>query len=263
MKTYFVVSDIHGFHSIFYFTLIENGFDINNKNHIIIICGDVFDRGNEAKELLDFLLSIPEDRLVLIRGNHEDLLEDCLAELKKFGPISHHHWSNGTISTIGQLTDTNPYDLISGLFKYEELESKLEKYFSLVNRCVDYYELDKYVFVHGWVPVIYEDRFPEGPGVMGVWCEPIIHLDASKEMWESARWKNGMQCADLGIIIPDRTIVCGHWHTGWGHYHILKDCDDEDSRFDIYYNDGVIALDACTALSKTVNILKIEVEDDK
>jgi serine/threonine protein phosphatase 1 len=92
MKEYFVCSDIHGFYDIFFTGLINAGFDYYNSDHYIIICGDIFDRGSQAKELLKFLLEFQQlNRLILIRGNHEDLIEDCLNQLEAKVNISHHH----------------------------------------------------------------------------------------------------------------------------------------------------------------------------
>lgn len=262
MKKVFVVSDIHSFHSIFYSELIKNGFDINNKDHILIVCGDPFDRGDESRELLDFLLSIPKGQLILVRGNHDDLMLDLLKHLKNKTNFDMAHWSNGTLKTVEHLTGINKYDLLYGIYDYNiHIKKKLNNYFKLMKQSVDYYELGNYIFVHGWVPFVYEDRFPE-EGI-GAYCVPVINLKASKDMWESARWKNGMECARQGITIPGKTIVCGHWHTGYGHCHILKTCTDEDECFDIYYNDGIIALDACTVLSNKVNVLVLEIDDDK
>ena len=92
MKTYFITSDIHSFYTIFYETLISKGFDVNNKNHILIICGDAFDRGSESRQLLDFIYKLhKQNRLIYIRGNHEDLLEDCLFQIEARVNISQHH----------------------------------------------------------------------------------------------------------------------------------------------------------------------------
>ena len=92
MKTYFVTSDIHSFYNLFHKALIEKGFDINNKDHILIICGDCFDRGNESKELLDFIYDLyKQDRLIYIKGNHEDLLEECLYQVENKLNISSYH----------------------------------------------------------------------------------------------------------------------------------------------------------------------------
>ena len=41
---YFVVSDVHGFYTELKVALDKNGFDINDNNHKLIICGDLMDR---------------------------------------------------------------------------------------------------------------------------------------------------------------------------------------------------------------------------
>ena len=51
---YFVSADVHGFFNEWKFALKEKGFDINNSEHKIIVCGDLFDRGAQAKELQTF-----------------------------------------------------------------------------------------------------------------------------------------------------------------------------------------------------------------
>ena len=45
MKTYFVCSDIHGFYKEWVKSLKEAGFNKNNPEHILIVLGDIFDRG--------------------------------------------------------------------------------------------------------------------------------------------------------------------------------------------------------------------------
>ena len=98
-KTYFVTSDIHGYASVLKESLKEKGFDKRNPNHILIVCGDVFDRGTEPLEVYKFLKSIPKKRCILIKGNHESLYFDLLK--KKF-PES-HDFSNGTVRTFCQI----------------------------------------------------------------------------------------------------------------------------------------------------------------
>lgn len=250
---YFCCSDIHGFYTIFKTSLEEKGFDINNKDHILIICGDLFDRGSEAKELLDFLSSIPKDRLLLIKGNHEDLLEDCLFQLENHINISSHHWRNGTLDTIAQLTDINKYDLVCGVYNFKDIKRKMKYYFKLVSQTVDYYEVGDYIFVHGWIPPTTEDIY---------YKYNINWRDASKKEWEKARWFNGMDMAHNNIIEENKTIVCGHWHTGYGHYYIHHEGESQYDSFEIYKDKGIIALDACTAYSNKINILVID-ENEK
>lgn len=52
---YFVSGDIHGFFDEWQNALNEKGFDLNNPEHKIILCGDLFDRGSQPKEIIDFV----------------------------------------------------------------------------------------------------------------------------------------------------------------------------------------------------------------
>ena len=46
MKEYFIIADPHSYFDEMLNALSDNGFDIKNKEHIIIGCGDYLDRGN-------------------------------------------------------------------------------------------------------------------------------------------------------------------------------------------------------------------------
>ena len=60
--------------------------------------------------------------------------------------------------------------------------------------------------------------------------------------------------------IEDKTILCGHWHSSYGHatYEHKGSEFGHDADFSPYYGTGVIALDACTAFSKKVNVIILE-----
>lgn len=79
-------------------------------------------------------------------------------------------------------------------------------------------------------------------------------------MWTGARWRNGMEAAHNGIIEPGKIIVCGHWHTSFGHCHYEYDGGEFDNNpnFNPYYGGGIIALDACTPVSGKVNCVVVE-----
>ncbi len=254
-KKYFVISDIHGFYSEMITALNKAGFDINNENHILISCGDLFDRGKKNKECLEFVMSLPEERRILIKGNHEDLLEDLLLNRRGIEAYDKH---NGTLSTIEQLS--------GGKQKYAGLEvlrnnELLKDYLYSLK---DYYANKDYIFCHGYVPS--ETRYKE----------IVFNLDASKEEWRSARWKNGMREWRINKYHQDvydeemldkRTIVCGHWHTSYGHanfHKVGKEFPSEGTSwkgqccFDIFMDNGIVALDACTALTHQVNVFVFE-----
>lgn len=76
---YYVVSDIHGFYSQLIAALNQAGFFADQQPHKLVVPGDLFDRGKEAKELEAFISDLMDtDLVILIRGNHEDLYEDLV-----------------------------------------------------------------------------------------------------------------------------------------------------------------------------------------
>lgn len=136
---YFVSADIHGCFDEWQTALQEKGFDINNPEHKIIVCGDLFDRGRQPKQIIDFILS-NKDKFILIRGNHEDLMQEMIERNKAtLGDLS-----NGTSYTI---VDLYPEWQISefDLHKIAK-ETRLQEVLDL---CVDYFETKHYIFVHG------------------------------------------------------------------------------------------------------------------
>lgn len=253
MKTYFVVSDTHGFYTELKKTLNEKGFRVNNKEHILILCGDAFDRGSEAVKMYKFLKKLnKQNRLIYIRGNHEDLLFDCVRELKEnYGVASSHHYHNRTVDTVIQFMNEN---------LLEEVLEFIDK------NTVDYYETKNYIFVHGWVPYILQDGHSpnQKEGEFSVVMYPKINLNADKEQWEHARWENGMAAWKQGVIIPNKTIVCGHYHCSWGNYNIHHKGSGEftsDACFEPFIDKNIVAIDACTAWTHKVNVLVIEEKD--
>ena len=103
MKKYFITSDTHSYYSILMKTLKKKGFDINNQDHIFVLVGDLFDRGDESLELYNWIKSLPKERRILIRGNHEYLFRDMVNR----GYAESHDEHNCTNETLYQLNGWN------------------------------------------------------------------------------------------------------------------------------------------------------------
>lgn len=236
MPKFFVVSDIHGFFDEFKNALDNAGFDPDNNDHWLICCGDYFDRGPKPEELMNFLMKLP--RVVLIRGNHEDLLVECCAR----GNFLSHDVHNKTVDTIRQLGGDN-------LFFYEDCGNTLNRVEPFFNRMVNYFETKNYIFVHGWIPLNEDYKCSYNPN----W------RDSNDVEWEQARWTNGIDAGFNVLIEPNKTIVCGHWHCSYAHA-IANHINDKNhiADFSPFYGDGFIAIDACTAYSGQVNVIVIE-----
>ncbi len=235
----FVVSDIHGHYTLLKEALDRAGFDKDNENHLLICCGDYFDRGDENVEVLKFFERLKHK--VLLRGNHEDML----LKLLQTGKLLPHHYINGTMSTLRNIFGkyfANPADDTIDFSGKTRITDRLCEF---IEETVDYYETENYVFVHGWLPENAET--------------PEARKKASKEAWEKARWvKWNERYVGLSPLV-DKTLVCGHLPT---FYANSLDSNRDKKDFSIFYGNGIIAIDAGTADTKQVNVLMLENESE-
>ena len=251
MVKFFVISDVHGFYDEMIEALEKAGFDINNPNHWVIGCGDYTDRGPKSWEVIRFLHNLP--RKILIRGNHEELFEACCYR----GEPYMHDLQNGTAGAISDIARFNPEGY--GYFP-EDCVYALKWTRPFRESLVDYFETKNYIFVHSWVPVVAKDGKPAYYTRDRSFEFNPNWRDASPQEWSDARWGNPFDMAARGLM-PDKTIVFGHWHssTGWAQSEGRSEFG-EDAKFDPYYGEGFIAIDACTAYSGKCTVVVIEDE---
>lgn len=289
MKKYFVTSDIHSFFSQFMRGLKSAGFNETDPDHIIIICGDLFDRGTQSEALFDWIMKFPKDRLILVRGNHELLY---LELLNKSLPEK-HDYSNGTVRTFCHLAgykdaDMDPYSLmIESAFRgvdisAAEIQKQLQKNWKAItakvknhsatkliqsSRILNYFELDKFIFVHSFIPTQLKDE--NNIGMLKYY--PTYHLpetslkvienwrECSSTVWEDATWGCPWRLFDAGLFNEEaankKILVCGHWHARDFHKHFNNDNTAND---DIFISNNLIALDSCIPVSASCNILVVD-----
>lgn len=265
---YFVFSDVHGYYSILKKTLKKAGFDEKNENHMLISIGDNFDRGPENYKMFLFLKRMKKkNKIILIRGNHEDLFVDMMLR-NQIIDIDIH---NGTYDTLNEF-----YKLLlkeNGMnapkYGFHEIYQKLKSkgFFKLIFEMEDYYETENYIFTHGFIPVnmdgpksYYSSNFEYNPN----W------RDLTKYDFKDSRWLNGiMMSMKFNISEPNKKIVVGHYHSSYGN--VRKDMGpgftekeyryNEFSKkeyFKPYEDENIIAIDAYTHYSKIINVLVIE-----
>ena len=276
---YFLVSDIHSFYTPLITELHKKGFDENNQDHILCVLGDVFDRGYETLEVYNFLRSLPDERLILIKGNHEYLYEELLT--KSF-PAS-YDFSNGTVRTFCQIAGIREEVLTSHYWyiqAYVDGDRDIEKYASMPyefwaqvkdivaksdvtrwiksNRWINYLETNNYICVHSFIPLKQKIEFGyiEDIGYREDW------KNATQTEWEDATWGCPWSKAQEGWNKTGKTIICGHWHTSDFFNHLTRQKKDKyDCPIFISKKYKLIGLDACTAGSKKINILVLN-EDE-
>lgn len=261
MKKYFITSDTHSFYNELIKELNEKHFDVSNNEHILLLCGDLFDRGPDSLKMYNFIKSLPKERRILIRGNHEYLFIDLLA---KDLPDYYDH-TNGTVKTLNDLTNNNYsnwYDLV--------LDKKLDeiKKWILSDEWIDYLETNNYIFTHAFIPLSINPNSP----AKHMYTADISCLsykenwrDSTQKEFENATWGCPWKLAKAGLNRTGKIIVCGHWHTA-DFFNNLKNLK---IKYDLYKSNPIfiskkyklIGLDACTAATNKINVLVLN-EDE-
>lgn len=252
MKKYFCVADCHSYFTEMIEALNKKGFDINNPDHIFVSVGDLFDRGDESLEMLEFVNSIPRERKILIRGNHEVLMQQMIFGGNWPRSIDKH---NGTWKTACDLTQVDKVEVMEKMRK----NAAWWKYY---HDTVWYAVVGDYIITHGWVPCEGHWTYgcPPGARINIIPMEEWNNLD--DEMWENYyTWYNGMEKWNCHARVEGKTVICGHWNTSWGWVRLRGACMNEydgDAIHEPFIDEGIVALDACTVVSHKVNCFVFE-----
>jgi hypothetical protein len=248
-NTYFVVSDIHGFYDELLEALMDKGYDLGNPKHFLIVVGDIFDRGRQSFQVYNFLKKIPENRRVLIRGNHEDMFVELID--KSFPNTYDFH--NKTVNTFCQLSGSDENEILK--YYYYADENSMEKYRAMAmyewsnvvktvskmgihkwiqsDEWVNYYELGDFLFTHSFIPL------REGE------YNPKWRSNATEDEWIRYRtgcpWRIFQQGYFKEELDKGKILVFGHWHTSEIHRVIGGNVGPDIN--DIFYGKGFIALD--------------------
>lgn len=237
-KTFYVVSDIHGHATEFEKELEKSGFTKNGEDTLICL-GDCFDRGCENIKVKQILDSI--ENKIMIKGNHEDMLEDVIKE--RF--VTYVDIHNGTDITLENFFGIGCIDPLGKLKTDIETEKQI---LDFTSKMIPYYETKNYIFVHGYLPLkmdkleyVYDENWRE----------------ADEEGWRRARFYSWYQMHPKKLNGTNKVIVCGHSSCS---YASKIDSSRKPSDFSPYYQKDLIAIDGNTYISGRVNIIKIEDE---
>ena len=254
-KKLFIVSDIHGFYTELKDCLEKAGYDEDNENHLLVVCGDLFDRGSESTLVYAFLKRLSDDnKAIVIKGNHDQMLIDYL-DGTSITPFNYIY--NGTRETFAEfLHQTAPFESWSVLTNNEATWQTFADWLHYARGTINseypellqwlkdrpyYCETENYIFTHGAIDTESQD-----------WHKPNIP-------WKKLVWDNGSFFGKR-IANTSKTVVIGHF--GSSHLRELYGLDFEKDPCEILKRDDgkVIAIDGTTVLSHKVNVLVIEDE---
>lgn len=254
MKEIYAVSDLHGHYDILKRNLKEAGYDENNENHLLVVCGDCFDRGFGNLEIYKYLKRLTDEgKAIVVKGNHDTMFQNYLDGTS----ISHFNWMyNGTDKTLDDfLGRTRAFEswcmldkqceMTYGAFAEwieearKEINEEYPELLSWLKSLPYYYETSNYIFTHGMINGTCED-----------WRNP-------PDGWERLTWAKPEDFFEP-ILNTEKKSCVGHINCGLLR-SIIGEEEDDNSIFT--RPDGkVIGLDTCTVLTKKVNVLVLEDE---
>ncbi len=248
-KKIFIVSDIHGCCGALKKSLEEAGFMPNDKGCLLIVIGDCFDRGEESREVFDFLNGI--ENKIIVRGNHEDMLAQLLDQKH----IGRGGFSNGMDATLVSffgdrvIGELDVYYQFAYKLNFGGREHTVKELRDFLAKTYDYFETENYIFTHGWLPVGFD-----GEGNCFV-KENFRHEIPSE--WKRARFMEWYRMYGAGALLNGKTIVCGHRASRFAC--LVGETRDPDD-YSPFYAEGLVAIDTSTVQSGKVNVLVIEDE---
>ena len=240
-KKLFVTTDIHGHATEFKDALKEAGFDRNNDDHVLVVCGDYFDRGTENRAGYTYIDGLKNK--ILIKGNHEYNLETVLLN----GKLSITDHMNGMERTVKEFFRGDYIPEFNFIYT-DETTDGYKDLTGFLGEMRDYFETESYVFTHGWLPLDSE-RPSLNANVRPDWRY------VTPNEWRAATWTEWQDAYLYRILLDGKTVVVGHRTTEYGSRFDPK----REKRCSLpFYGEGMIALDALTVVSKRVNVIVID-----
>lgn len=173
MSKIYAIGDVHGCNSL----LIKLLAAINPQKHdTVIFLGDVIDRGEDSKGVLDTIIQYQSIcQVILIQGNHEEMMLGAVQEKEYL-----KYWLK-----FGGIETLQSFDVV---ISQQGLRQIPYEYYKLLKSSLPYHETENFIFTH---------------------ATPLPHLLINQQTDEGLRWRfippDGQE-----RHISGKTIICGH-----------------------------------------------------
>ena len=179
------ISDVHGQYDKMMSALQDANF--NQSSDCLVSLGDLFDRGPQSKEILEYVMSLPNK--ILLWGNHDSRLKEII-------DLEISNWAdyfNGVEETFNSFLGYKEQLLSDGAraLKQQPIYELLCKYFQ---ECHYAAEFSDFIATHAWLPNALDWR------------------TASKKAWEHSLWTNVEEKIREKDFTNDKNLIVGHWH---------------------------------------------------
>lgn len=183
--SFFVIGDVHGCFEMLQ-CLLTNW---NVEREQLIFLGDLIDRGERSREVVQFAMKLNKDfGAIIIGGNHESMLLEWLDS-----PISHanFYYKAGGKQTLASFYDQKQVETFFPEKLAEQLKRDYAEEIQFLRSLPDYVERKNYLFVHAGVNLDINDWKNSGSQFFRTIREPFHH----------------------GVNTTGKTIIFGHTPT--------------------------------------------------
>ena len=147
---YYIMSDIHGSYKE-----LKRALSIWDKEKdILVILGDLIDRGPDSRKVVQKLMSLQKknrDKVIVLKGNHEDMFASWIKhEDEELLNVYYNTIHNEAISSFLGIRDVYNY---YPSYLASEMKAKFSKEIEWLSNLPEYYEGENVIFVHAGINV--------------------------------------------------------------------------------------------------------------
>ncbi|MFB5758898.1 metallophosphoesterase family protein [Paenibacillus medicaginis] len=195
------ISDIHGCFDEF--NALLKHVKYNPAEDKLIILGDLVDRGQRSKQVVEQLMNmVSEWNVVVLRGNHDQMMIDALNADEDVNWLN-----NGGYQTVESYVGLDFFEEIFEWDLYEQAKNFIRRHFKhhidFLSSLPYYYETDTHIFVHAGINP-YKEHWKQTSDEDFVWIRerfynvatglnkivvfghtPTVHLHETEDIWFS------------------------------------------------------------------------------
>lgn len=167
--SYFVIGDVHGCFEMLQWLLT----DWNPDTEQLIFLGDLIDRGERSREVVQLAMKLNQDYgAIIIGGNHESMLLEWLD-----APSAHanFYYMVGGKQTLASFYDQEIVDTFFPEKLAEQFKREYAEEIQFLRSLPDYVEQKNYLFVHAGVNLDINDWKNSGSQLFRTIREPFHH----------------------------------------------------------------------------------------
>lgn len=226
---YYIMSDIHGCYDAFMNAL--SNWD-KNKEHLVLM-GDYIDRGPDSFKVIRTLMDLKEkyeDKVTILKGNHEDMLTSWLFSPKELLALYYNEHHNECLKSF---LGVDRYKSLSRQGRADDMIYKFKEELHFMKNLDLYKETEHIIFVHA-----------------GLNLKKDWRKDEDSLLWIREKFI-------YSSLTPEKRVFFGHTHTMTIHADVDENNRYNNSDIHISEDNMKVGIDGGVSMGGQLNCLKV------